>query len=75
MNKLIFERCNIEEMNTVREPVRIVFELESNLEIGEFKRCCKRLAQAMGYSDVNITREFGVDGERGNPAQLKLLLG
>jgi hypothetical protein len=75
MNKLIFERCNIEEMNTVREPVRIVFELESNLEIGEFKVCCKRLAQAMGYSDANITREFGIDEERGNPAQLKLLLG
>jgi len=75
MNKLIFERCNVAEMNTVREPSRIVFELESNLTLDEFKICCKRLAHAMGYDTASVVNVFGADTESGNPAQLKMLLG
>jgi len=75
MNKLIFERCNIVELRTVKEPTRIVFELEPSLTIEEFKIACKRLAHAMGYSDSSIKKEFGVDTEKGNPAQLNLLFG
>mgnify|MGYP003646822005 CR=1 FL=1 len=74
MNKLIFERCNIAEMNTVREPSRIVFELEPNLTLSEFSICCKRLAHAMGYDTASVVKAFGPDKEVGNPTQLKMLL-
>lgn len=75
MNKLIFERSNIEELRSVKEPTRIVFEVESNLTIEEYKIACKRLAHAMGYSNGSIVKEFGKDTVTGDPAQLKLLLG
>ena len=58
MNKLIFERCNTSELRTVKEPTRIVFEIEPNLTIEEYKIACKRLAHAMGYSDKSIIKEF-----------------
>tara|TARA_B100001093_G_scaffold236658_1_gene226761 strand:+ start:5286 stop:5513 length:228 start_codon:yes stop_codon:yes gene_type:complete len=75
MNKLIFERSNVEELRTIKEPTRIVFEVESNLTIQEYKIACKRLAHAMGYSEGSIVKEFGKDTVTGDPAQLKLLLG
>jgi len=75
MNKLIFERCNTDELRTIKEPTRIVFEIESNLTIEEYKIACKRLAHAMGYSNGSINKEFGKDNEKGDPAQLKMLLG
>jgi len=74
MSRLIFERCNTAEMNTVREPSRIVFELEPNLTLSEFNICCKRLAHAMGYDTASVVATFGSDTEVGNPAQLKMLL-
>jgi len=74
MNKIIFERCNTSELNTIREPSRITLEIDTNLDITEFKITCIRLAHAMGYSNESVKREFGVDTERGNPEQLKLLL-
>lgn len=75
MNKLIFERCNEAEMRTIKEPTRIVLEVESNLTIQEYKVTCKRLAHAMGYSSETVNKEFGKDSETGDPAQLKMLLG
>ena len=56
-----------------KEPQIIEFSIPSDLSIQEYKRACKRLAQALGYSNQNIEEHFGKDKEIGNPAQLKLL--
>ena len=56
-----------------KEPQIIEFSIPSDLSIQEYKRTCKRLAQALGYSNQNIEEHFGKDKEIGNPAQLKLL--
>ncbi len=56
-----------------KEPQTIEFGIPANLSIQEYKRTCKRLAQALGYSNQNIEKHFGKDIETGNPAQLKLL--
>tara|TARA_R110000744_G_scaffold163851_4_gene280870 strand:+ start:401 stop:634 length:234 start_codon:yes stop_codon:yes gene_type:complete len=56
-----------------KEPQIIEFSVPTDLSIQEYKRTCKRLAQALGYSTQNIEEHFGKDLEKGNPAQLKLL--
>ena len=56
-----------------KEPQIIEFSIPSDLSIQEYKRTCKRLAQALGYSNQNKEEHFGKDKEIGNPAQLKLL--
>ena len=77
MNKLIFER-DLELMKLhgieIKEPRRIIFDLDINLTAQEFKVSCTRLAHAMGYTPTSVAEAFGVDNETGNPAQLKLLL-
>jgi len=70
MDKIIYERGSISTM----EPQKIVFEVTSDLTISNFKLNCRRMAQALGYSEKNITETFGTDKECGNPAQLKLNL-
>ena len=54
-------------------PQIIEFSIPSDLSIQEYKRTCKRLAHALGYSNSSIEENFGKDKEKGNPAQLKLL--
>ena len=56
-----------------KEPQIIEFSIPSDLSIQEYKRTCKRLAQALGYSNQNIEEHFGKDKDIGNPNQLKLL--
>jgi|TARA_Y100000310_G_C20534362_1_gene740115 hypothetical protein len=56
-----------------KEPQIIEFGVPSDLSIKEYKRTCKRLAQALGYSNKSIEENFGKDEELGDPAQLKLL--
>jgi len=56
-----------------KEPQIIEFSIPTDLSIQEYKRTCKRLAHALGYSTQNIEEYFGKDVEKGNPAQLKLL--
>jgi len=56
-----------------KEPQIIEFSISSDLSIQEYKRTCKRLAQALGYSVHSIEEHFGKDVNTGNPAQLKLL--
>jgi len=75
MDKLIFERYNNAGVQVFSEPSRIIFELAPSLTVSEFKTSCKRLAQAMGYSNDSVIKEFGADTEVGDPAQLKMLLG
>ena len=42
-----------------REPVKIEFDIASDMNITEFKNCCIRLAHAIGYSANNIKTTFG----------------
>ena len=56
-----------------KEPQIIEFSIPTDLSIQEYKRVCKRLAHALGYSTQNIDEQFGKDIDKGDPAQLKLL--
>ena len=56
-----------------KEPQIIEFSIPTDLSIQEYKRTCKRLAHALGYSTKNIEEQFGKDELTGNPEQLKLL--
>jgi len=68
LDKMIYQRGD-----ESKEPQIITFHISSNLDIKEFKRTCKRLAQSLGYSRKNIEEHFGKDIETGDPNQLKLL--
>jgi len=56
-----------------KEPQIIEFSIPSDLSIQEYKRTCRRLAYALGYSNQSIESTFGKDTKTGDPAQLKLL--
>ena len=58
---------------TSREAQRIEFDLPRDMTILEYKRICKRLALALGYSSKAVVENFGKDAEKGDPAQIKLL--
>ena len=68
LDKLIYQRGA-----KSKEPQVIEFKISSNLSIQEYKRTCKRLAHALGYSTKSIEEYFGKDTEVGDPNQLKLL--
>lgn len=67
-DKLVYERGEAS-----KEAQRIEFQIQRNLTIKEFKRTCKRMAHALGYSSTLIDNHFGKDTEVGNEKQLKLL--
>lgn len=63
MDKLIYLRDVPTYIGTNvgdREPVKIEFDVASDMNITEFKNCCIRLAHAIGYSANNIETTFGV---------------
>ena len=68
LDKLTYQRGE-----SSKEPQIITFHINSDLDIKEFKRSCKRLAQSLGYSRNSIEEQFGKDTETGDPKQLKLL--
>ena len=62
MDKLIYLRdipTYIGSDTGEREPVKIEFDIASDMSITEFKNCCIRLAHALGYSVNNIKTTFG----------------
>ena len=56
-----------------REAQKIEFDLPRDMTIHEYKRICKRLALALGYSSNSVVENFGKDVDKGNPEQIKLL--
>jgi hypothetical protein len=68
LDKLTYHRAQ-----PSKEPQIIEFKISDNLTIKEYKRTCKRMALALGYSNKLVDEHFGKDIETGNPAQLKLL--
>ena len=70
LDKLIYQRTLVS-----KEPQIIEFKISDNLTIEEYKRTCKRMALALGYSSKLVEEHFGKDATTGDPAQLKLLLG
>jgi hypothetical protein len=68
LDKIIYKRAI-----KSKEPQIIEFSIPSDLSIQEYKRTCKRMAQALGYSNQSIEEYFGKDTELGNSNQLKLL--
>ena len=68
LDKIIYKRAI-----KSKEPQIIEFSIPSDLSIQEYKRTCKRMAQALGYSNQSIEEYFGKDKELGNTNQLKLL--
>ena len=56
-----------------REAQKIEFDLPRDMTILEYKRICKRLALALGYSSNAVVENFGKDVDKGSTAQLKLL--
>jgi hypothetical protein len=56
-----------------REAQKIEFDLPRDITILEYKRICKRLALALGYSNKAVDEHFGKDIDKGDPSQLKLL--
>lgn len=71
--KMVLDKIIYKRGIKSKEPQVIEFGVPTNLTIVEYKRICKRLAQALGYSNENILEHFGKDTETGDPAQLKLL--
>ncbi len=67
-DKLVYERGE-----KSKEAQRIEFQIQRDLTIKEFKRTCRRMAHALGYSSTNIEEHFGKETEVGNKQQLKLL--
>lgn len=68
LDKIIYKRAI-----KSKEPQIIEFSIPSDLSIQEYKRTCRRLAQALGYSNQSVEEHFGKDEKTGNPAQLQLL--
>lgn len=59
MDKLTFER-NFDDIDfETGEPEKIVFEIQSDLDIWEFRTTCIRLAHSLGYQDKSIESAFG----------------
>lgn len=56
MGKLIFKYTG-EERN--REATSIEMIVPDDMNIGEYKTMCVRMAHAMGFSEKTITKEFG----------------
>ena len=48
-----------EDETDSREANVIKFEIPDDMNIHEFKIVCVRLAAALGYSDMSITKSFG----------------
>jgi|TARA_R110001599_G_scaffold67850_1_gene191301 hypothetical protein len=70
MDKIIYERSD-----KSLEPQKIKFEVSPDLSLKDFKLNCIRMAQALGYDNASIKKEFNYIEESGNPSQLKLILG
>ncbi len=70
---MALDKITYERGTSSKEPQKIAFHISPDLDIKEFKRTCKRLAQSLGYSRTSIEEHFGKDTEKGNPAQLKIL--
>ena len=68
LDKLTYQRALLS-----KEPQVIEFKVNDNLTIEEYKRTCKRMALALGYSSTTVEEHFGKDIEIGDPNQLKLL--
>lgn len=68
LDKLTYQRALLS-----KEPQVIEFKVNDNLTIEEYKRTCKRMALALGYSSATVEEHFGKDIEIGDPNQLKLL--
>jgi|TARA_R110000744_G_scaffold151931_3_gene265653 hypothetical protein len=68
LDKLTYHRTQAS-----KEPQVIEFKISDDLTIKEYKRTCKRMALALGYSNKLVDEHFGKDLETGDPAQLKLL--
>jgi len=67
-DKLVYVRGSLS-----KEAQRIEFAVSNDLSITEFKRTCKRLAYALGYSTSLVDTHFGNDTEKGNIKQLQIL--
>jgi len=67
-DKLVYERGE-----KSKEAQRVEFQIQRDLTIVEFKRTCKRMAHALGYSSSQIDEHFGKDADIGNKKQIKLL--
>lgn len=68
LDKLTYQRTLLS-----KEPQVIEFKVANDLTIIEYKRTCKRMALALGYSGRSVEEVFGKDIETGDPNQLKLL--
>ena len=71
MNKC--DKITYTRTTTSREAQKIEFDLPRDMTILEYKRICKRLALALGYSNSAVQEHFGKDLLKGDPNQLKLL--
>jgi hypothetical protein len=59
MAKLIYDM----EDSNCREASVISFDVPDDMDVFEFKIMCRRLAAALGYTDVSIVRAFGEHDE------------
>ena len=57
MAKLIFIIDEIEN----REASKIEFEVPNDMDVWEYKRMCRRMAGAMGYTSLSIRKAFGIE--------------
>jgi len=68
-----YDKITYVRTTTSREAQKIEFDLPRDMTILEYKRICKRLALALGYSNKVVVEHFGKDIDKGDPSQLKLL--
>ena len=59
MAKLIYKVTEMDTLQYSREANEIIFDIDDDLTIDEFKVVCIRLAAAMGYADSSIKKSFG----------------
>lgn len=63
MAKLTYKLTESDTLKYSREANEIMFDIDDNLTIDEFKLVCMRLAAAMGYSSKTIKNSFGMIDE------------
>ena len=65
LDKLIHERGTMSS-----EAQKVEFEVPTDMTVHEFKRICKRMASALGYSSNSIDEAFGKTSNTNNSKTL-----
>ena len=66
-----YDKLTYERGAPSSEAQKIAFDIPQDMTVHEFKRICKRMASALGYSPTSIEESFGKSKEVINKKLLK----